>query len=75
MRKSERLRQLELEFVKMRFEIDLLTDIVKNLLDAGVPREDMESGKWYVRKQPKNDWQRSSILVEFILWKNLLHYL
>jgi len=55
MRKSERLRQLELEFVKMRFEIDLLTDIVKNLLDSGIPTEDMDAGKWYVRKQPKND--------------------
>ena len=50
MRKSERLRQLELEFVKMRFEIDLLTDIVKNLLDSGIPTEDMDAGKWYVIK-------------------------
>lgn len=73
MRKSERLRQLELEFVKMRFEIDLLTDIVKNLLDAGVPTEDMDAGKWYVRKPQRNDWQTEGILVEFILWKNYLY--
>lgn len=55
MRKSERLRQLELEFVKMRFEIDLLTDIVKNLLDAGMPSDDIDAGKWYVRKPQRND--------------------
>lgn len=54
MRKSERLRQLELEFVKMRFELDLLSDIVTNIIESGVA-SDIDSGKWYVRKPQRND--------------------
>lgn len=56
MRKSERLRQLELEFVKMQMQIELLTDIVTNLIEVNNSIDDsMDAGKWYVRKPQRND--------------------
>jgi len=56
MRKSERLRLLELEFVKMQMQVELLTDIVTNLLEVNNATEDsMDAGKWYVRKPQRND--------------------
>lgn len=55
MRKSERLRLLEIEFVKLQMQVELLTDVVTNLLESGVQREDIDAGKWYVRKSQKND--------------------
>jgi hypothetical protein len=55
MRKSERLRLLEIEFVKLQMQIELLTDIVTNLLESSSQREDIDAGKWYVRKPQRND--------------------
>lgn len=56
MRKSERLRQLELEFVRMQMQVELLTDIVTNLLEVNNSIDDsMDAGKWYVRKPQRND--------------------
>lgn len=50
MRKSERLRQAELELVRLRMELDLVHQVIQNLLDANEARN-LEAGKWY----KKND--------------------
>lgn len=56
MRKSERLRSLEIEFVRIQMQVELLTDIVTNLIDAmGDKSDKMDAGKWYVRKPNQND--------------------
>ena len=56
MRKSERLRELELEFVKIQMQVELLTDIVTSLLEvSNAADQAMDAGKWYVRKPQKND--------------------
>jgi len=54
MRKSERLRQLELSVVRMEMHIELLTLSISNLLQTqGIapmePTESLDSGKWYKR--------------------------
>ena len=56
MRKSERLRLLEIEFVKVQMQLELLTDIVTNLIDNIQDKTDnMDAGKWYVRKPNQKD--------------------
>jgi hypothetical protein len=50
MRKSEKILQLELEIYKLRVELDLIYDVLNNLT-AVIEAQNMESGKWYVRKQ------------------------
>jgi len=58
MRKSERLRQLELTVVKMEMTIELLTLAINNLMESqemvmeetdalDVSQSNLESGKWY----------------------------
>ena len=54
MRKSERLRQLEMAVVRMDMHIELLTLSISNLLETqGMapmqPTESLDSGKWYKR--------------------------
>lgn len=54
MRKSERLRQLELTVVRMEMHMELLALSLSNLLDSqGMapmqPTESLDSGKWYKR--------------------------
>jgi hypothetical protein len=54
MRKSERLRQLELAVVRMEMHIEFLTLSISNLLEnQGMaptnPVESLDSGKWYKR--------------------------
>jgi hypothetical protein len=48
MRKSERLRLLEIELIKLRMEVDLMRDIIATLIDSQV--KDLDSGKWYQRR-------------------------
>lgn len=55
MRKSERLRQAELQLVKLELELEMVKNIVFNLVDAFNSEPDMEAGKWYVRKPQRND--------------------
>lgn len=51
MRKSERIRQLELQSVRMEMELEMLKSLLSALLEAGgLPSPDMESGKWYRRR-------------------------
>ena len=52
MRKSERLRLLEIEVIKMQYQLEILTSAVSQMLESNqslIP--DMESGKWYEKKQ------------------------
>lgn len=52
MRKSERLRLLEIELVKTQYEVQLLREIVSSLIDSNLGLPDMEAGKWYKRTNP-----------------------
>ena len=54
MRKSERLRLLELELVKMRIELDILHETVQSILSFEDARA-MDSGKWYNRQSRNQD--------------------
>lgn len=51
MRKSERLRLVELEMVRMQFQIEYLNTAVKLLLeDNKVKGPELDAGKWYEKK-------------------------
>ena len=53
MRKSERLRALELQMVRLQMEVEILQSIVSNLIGNNEERifpPDIDSGKWYNRK-------------------------
>lgn len=51
LRKSERLRLLEMELLKSQFQIEYLTTAVNMLLDQNkVKAPDMDAGKWYKAK-------------------------
>lgn len=49
MRKSERLRQLEMAVVRMEMHVELLAATISNLLDSqGMDTAPpLDSGKWY----------------------------
>jgi hypothetical protein len=53
MRKSERIRLLELQMVRLQMEVEILQSIMSNVfgsnVDASLPT-DLDSGKWYNRK-------------------------
>mgnify|MGYP000869969715 CR=1 FL=1 len=62
MRKSERLRQLELTVVKMEMTIELLTLAINNLMESqemvledtgafSALESSLDAGKWYAPKQ------------------------
>lgn len=58
MRKSERLRQLELAVVRMEMNVELLALTISNLLESQglAPSEHtdlLDNGKWY--KKPTNN--------------------
>jgi hypothetical protein len=51
MRKSERLRILELELVRMQFQLEVITAAVSQVMESNslnIP--DLDSGKWYDKK-------------------------
>ena len=51
MRKSERLRLLEMELLRSQFQIEYLTTAVNMLFDQGkVKAPEMDAGKWYKAK-------------------------
>jgi len=56
LRKSERIRILELELVRLNYEIQYLSSAISIILENnGIEMVDqLDSGKWYNRK-PKND--------------------
>lgn len=55
MRKSERLRLLEMQMIKMEFELDLLNNMLVTLLEANnLAQPNLDAGKWYQRRLDKN---------------------
>jgi hypothetical protein len=51
MRKSERLRLLEMQVVRMEMLIDLYTQSINNLLESqGLQPNNLDAGKWYQAK-------------------------
>ncbi|MGV2433163.1 MAG UNVERIFIED_CONTAM: hypothetical protein LVQ98_07890 [Rickettsiaceae bacterium] len=55
MRKSERIRLLEMEMLRMQFQIEYLNTAVKLLLDENkVAGPEMDAGKWYNSKLNKD---------------------
>lgn len=56
MRKSERLRMLELEMVRLGMVVELLQSTLENFLDVEEHKQvDLDSGKWYNRRMQGND--------------------
>ncbi len=54
-RKSERIRLLEMEMLRMQFQIEYLNTAVKLLLDENkVTGPEMDAGKWYTAKLNKD---------------------
>lgn len=54
MRKSERLRLVEMELLRSQFQIEYLTTAVNILLEeAKVKGPDLDAGKWYKAKLDK----------------------
>lgn len=53
MRKSERIRQLELQMVRLQMEVEILHSILSNVFGLNEEKifpPDLDSGKWYNRK-------------------------
>lgn len=57
MRKSERLRLLEIHMVRLEMMVELYTQSLTNLLESqGLERPtDLDAGKWYQAKINKTD--------------------
>lgn len=57
MRKSERIRLLELQMVRIEMHLELLRATLDALLEGSgiVSQSDLDSGKWYQRK-PSQDY-------------------
>lgn len=52
MRKSERIRILELEVIRQQYELEYLKITLQALLESkGMTAPDLEAGKWYNRTQ------------------------
>jgi hypothetical protein len=55
MRKSERLRLLEMQMVRMEMLVELYSQTLNNLLESqDMITPDVESGKWYSKKTKEN---------------------
>jgi hypothetical protein len=55
MRKTERLRLLEMQVVKLEFELDLLSNMLATLLEANnLAQPQLDAGKWYQRRLDRN---------------------
>lgn len=57
MRKSERIRELELTVLGLQYELDYLKVALDSLIENIMQRnQDLDSGKWYTRKyRDQND--------------------
>lgn len=52
MRKSERIIFLELELIRQQYELEYLKITIQALMDSkGMTIPEMDSGKWYNKKQ------------------------
>jgi hypothetical protein len=55
MRKSERLRLLEMQVIRLEFQIESLNAVLQLLLDMNnLQRPELDAGKWYQRKMDGN---------------------
>lgn len=55
MRSQRRIDLLELELYKLRIELDIMHEIMGNVINTQVQAaelKNMDSGKWYPRKNP-----------------------
>ena len=55
MRSQRRIDLLELELYKLRIELDIMHEIMSNIINTQVQAaeiKNMDSGKWYPRKNP-----------------------
>ncbi len=51
MRKSDRIRLIEMEMIRMQFQIEYLNASIALLLEQNkVKGPDMDAGKWYKKK-------------------------
>jgi hypothetical protein len=50
MRKSDRIRILELEMVRLQMEMEMMQVTMQNLLEMYTSKSDLDSGKWYNRR-------------------------
>lgn len=54
MRKSERIRQLELQMVALEYELKYVKEVLSILVETANLKElDLDSGKWYSKKSDK----------------------
>ena len=53
MRKSERIRQLELQVVRLEMNVEVLTSVLQILLDQQGHDIKLDAGKWYTNKSEK----------------------
>ena len=55
MRAQRRIDLLELEFYKLRIELDIIHEIMSNVINTQVQASEaknIDSGKWYPRTRP-----------------------
>lgn len=51
MRKSERLRLLEMQVLKLEFEVELLNHMLASIMEQnGLQQPELDAGKWYQRR-------------------------
>jgi hypothetical protein len=58
MRSQRRIDLLELELFKLRIELDIMHEIMSNIINTQVQAaeiKNMDSGKWYPRKNPNQN--------------------
>ena len=54
-RKSERLRLIEMQLLRLEFQIESLNAVVQLLLDMNnLQKPELDAGKWYQRKLDGN---------------------
>ncbi len=56
MKKSERLRLVELEIVRLTYEVEYLKTMLSTIIElGGLKTPDMDAGKWYSSKKQRPD--------------------
>lgn len=51
MRKSERIRLLELEVLSLQKDMEVLMSVLSSFVENKINLPDLESGKWYQKPQ------------------------
>jgi len=51
MRKSERIRLIEMQLLRLEFEVDLLSNMLATIMEQnGLQQPELDAGKWYQRR-------------------------